>query len=479
MLDNIRGEIEQGRYENALELISQIPESDQQDVQLHILKCTIYYFLNQREKMFESIQEGMKLSPCNYELFYLLGISYLERNINQAYLAFQNALFFCKQPNVQKQLQNMLTEIKNANKIEVRNTAIVIVSYNSCYLLTKTIESIRNTIPANTYRIIVVDNDSTDSCVEYLKSQSDITLYCNSENKGFACACNQGCRDVIDEDIFLLNNDTRLAYNSLFWLKMGLYKNQNIGACGSISNYAGNLQQIEKDFPLPNDYLEFASSINVLLAQPYEERVRLSGFAMLIRHGLWSQVGGMDEIFSPGYFEDDDLCMKIRSNGLKLLLCKNSFIYHAGSQSFSTRDDINELLQTNHKKFVQKYGFDILDYAYPNSDLLSQIPYLACDSFNILFLGSGLNANCMAIKEQYSHANILSIEPNEKLYQIVKSDATIFPSIAALRSKIQQPIFHVLVINHHCLHHFEKFALHSLTDLCLPECLFLHINREH
>ena len=43
----------------------------------------------------------------------------------------------------------------------------------------------------------------------------------------------------------------------------------------------------------------------------------------------------MDEDLSPGYFEDDDLSMKILRQGKRLLVCTNSFIYHAGSVGFS------------------------------------------------------------------------------------------------------------------------------------------------
>ena len=102
-------------------------------------------------------------------------------------------------------------------------TAIIIISYNACSFMQENIESIRKTV-ADNYRIIVVDNASTDGVSEWLKSQedeySDISVIYNNTNAGFPAACNQGVGLTIgteweDANIFLLNNDTRLCENSI------------------------------------------------------------------------------------------------------------------------------------------------------------------------------------------------------------------------------------------------------------------------
>lgn len=422
-----------------------------------------------KTELFYEIKKEFSSNPCQCDLFCKLGAYYLEQNLNQAYLCFQYALFYCDSEEKKLIIQKQLDELLLQGAIDVRKTSIVIVSYNSCYLLEKTIESIRKTVPSDTYKIIVVDNCSSDDCVSYLKKQPDITLILNSENLGFAHGCNQGCFNEMNNDIYLLNNDTRLAANSLFWLQMGLYENEKIGACGSISNYAGNNQQLDLDFPLPNDYLSFAKTQNILLDCPYEERVRLSGFSMLIRHGAWQQVDGMDEQFSPGYFEDDDLSMKLRSAGYRLLLCHNSFIYHAGSQSFSLRPDIESLLINNHAKFIDKYQFDILSYALPRPEKWQEIPYDVGDAFNLLFIGSELGANCMYLQKIYPHCNIISVETDPNLYRIVQNDLTVFNSIAALFSAIHAPLFHVLCINQsHLNANLEEYK--KLDQLCIEGC---------
>ena len=51
---------------------------------------------------------------------------------------------------------------------------------------------------------------------------------------------------------------------------------------------------------------------------------------MLFRTSLYKEIGGLDEIFTPGNFEDDDYSIRIRMSGYKLLLWKNHFKSCAG-----------------------------------------------------------------------------------------------------------------------------------------------------
>ena len=84
-------------------------------------------------------------------------------------------------------------------------------------------------------------------------------------------------------DVFLLNNDTRLVFDALYYLKRALYSADDIGAVGSVSNYAGNKQQLDVEFDTVEEYIKFGESINVPMEDALLERVRLSGFSMLIR----------------------------------------------------------------------------------------------------------------------------------------------------------------------------------------------------
>ena len=89
------------------------------------------------------------------------------------------------------------------------------------YLTQKCIESLRSNLLSDSYEIIVVDNASTDGVTSWLEMQPDIKLIKSDVNLGFPKGCNVGINaSTPDNDIFLLNNDTRITPNALFWLRM-------------------------------------------------------------------------------------------------------------------------------------------------------------------------------------------------------------------------------------------------------------------
>lgn len=433
------------------------------------------------------------MSSSKYIEFDNLADILWDKNPNQAYLCLSQAGIYIgtdatcdvddssEAVEKKKFLEEKIEKLLFEKNITVNPAIIVIVSYNGCYFIQKNIESIRNTLPAGMYSILVVDNASTDGVREWLETQEDVALICNDTNVGFSAACNQAVK-VIEEsglencDIFLLNNDTRLCEDSLFWLQMGLYESDDVGATGSISNYAGNEQNVDIEFTLPTEYLEYGKKNNVPMPNPYEERVRLSGFAMLIRGGLWQQAGGMDEDFSPGYFEDDDLSMKISSMGYRLVLCKNSFIYHAGSQSFSKRDDIEQLLRSHYELFIKKYGFPILDFAYPNREMIDYAGIPFDIPANILCIGSGLGAELRYLRSRYPSVNVIGIEKNPQMARIAGCIDAVSDNVISLSQQLTTGVFDILFVTERGRTFLTKEELDILPTLCKPQCRVIYEN---
>lgn len=358
----------------------------------------------------------------------------------------------------------------------MNRVAIVIVSYNCDYLQQKNIESIRNTLEKDTYSIYVVDNASTDGVLDYLRAQDDIHLIENKENLGFAKACNIGVKATIgtvdeNSDVFLLNNDTRLCEKSLENLKRALYSADDIGAVGSISNYSGNDQRIELNLSVPSDYVEYGNNINSEeLEFPYEERVRLCGFAMLIRRNVWNEIGGLDEAFSPGYYEDDDFSMKVLKLGYRMLVVNNSFIYHAGSQSFSKRPEVAQIELDHCRLFISKHGFNIFDYYQPERNYAMSIPYEKDDEFNVLEIGCGLGADLKLIRSRFKNANCYGIEKDLNLYEVVKHTEKVCTGTMELANLVNPAFFDVVIGSADTFATMPQDEWDVLVELCKPEC---------
>jgi GT2 family glycosyltransferase/precorrin-6B methylase 2 len=386
-----------------------------------VLDAAIYDYEGDEVGFFCSVKKGLEFNHKNYELYFMLGNYYIGKNPNQAYLCYENALFYCDNQDVQI-IEQQIHRLENTATVEVKKVAIVILSYNGYQLTKECIESIRNNTSKQAYELVVVDNASSDQSVEWLKQQKDIKLICNLENKGFPEGCNQGIQLAENEsDILLLNNDTLVPENAIFWLRMGLYENELVGATGSVSNNCPNYQTIKESGVTNQNYTAIARNYNVPLISPYEEKSWLVGFALLLKRSVLKQVGVLDTRFTPGNFEDNDLCFRILEVGFKIRLCLNSFIFHYGSSSFNkNKENFLMLLKANEKKFIDKWSFHPSKYTYIKKEVIEMIRQHTYDQFSVLDIGCGTGATMARINRNYPNVLIEGIEKNEQAAHIAK-----------------------------------------------------------
>jgi GT2 family glycosyltransferase/trans-aconitate methyltransferase len=275
------------------------------------------------------------------------------------------------------------------------------------------IESIRQNCNPETYELIVIDNASHDGSVKWLREQTDIVLIENQENVGFPAGCNQGIAASIPEnDIMLLNSDTIVMPNAMFTLRMGLYDSQRNGAAGSVTNKAGNSQKIDKVFDNIAQYHTFAATNNVPCENAYEYKVWLVGFALLLKRTALDQVGLLDERFTPGNFEDNDLGIRFSKKGFRNVLCWNSFIYHWESKSFKQNKSINydQLYYTNLEKYKEKWGIGPSYYTNAREDIMGMITQDSQSFIRVLEIGCGAGVTLGRILHCYPNAEAYGIE---------------------------------------------------------------------
>lgn len=423
MIENIKELINQQQYSEARVKLELYKESAKKyDDILAILEATLYMQEGKWQEVLLCIQEGLRYHSNNYELYYMLGNYYAPLNVNQAYLCYENAVYYCDNEDLEF-LQNNAEQFLSTHEVTVHKVAIVILSYNSKEITEQCIESIRRNVNPATYELIVVDNASVDDSVDYLIQQKDIKLICNQENKGFPAGCNQGIM-IAEEtsDILLLNSDTIVPENAIFWLRMGLYESEQVGATGSVSNNVTNYQRIAKEGVDDKNCEEMARSYNIPMCFPYEEKSWLVGFALLIRRSVLYEVGLLDDIFSPGNYEDIDLGFRIAQAGYRQLLCLNSFIFHYGSTGFNkNRENYLRLLQTNLDKFILKWGIDPIKSTRMDQEILNLIKQDSMDQFRLLYIGCGSGATLARIQRLYPYANVEAVEPDSKLARIASA----------------------------------------------------------
>ena len=211
-----------------------------------------------------------------------------------------------------------------------KNVSLLIVSYNVCQYIAHAIDSILKSDLDN-FEIIIIDNNSYDNTVSYLKERYDhlrqIKIIQNKENVGFGKAVNQAANIANGDYYLILNPDTIIQEETISILKDYLDNNPNVGMVGpKIINADGTLQlACKRSFPtlrvalpkllgfsrlFPNSKWAGQYNLTYLDEDQISKVDAISGSCMFIRSFLFHELKGFDERFFM-FGEDLDLCSRI------------------------------------------------------------------------------------------------------------------------------------------------------------------------
>jgi tetratricopeptide (TPR) repeat protein len=149
-----------------------------------------------------------------------------------------------------------------------------------------------------------------------------------------------------------------------------------IGIAGPRSNYVSGCQRV-KEIDYHADSLEglvrFARAFAERHAGQGERVLRCGGFCMLIKRDVVEKIGGFDEVFGLGNFEDDDFCLRAALAGFEAWVVHDCFVHHFGNRTFwGAGIDFNESLKQNWELFKKKWGIPAA-VAYGESYDLSRL----------------------------------------------------------------------------------------------------------
>lgn len=226
---------------------------------------------------------------------------------------------------------------------------IVIVNWNSGDYLSRCLKSILKHGKNLVDSIIVVDNASTDGSLATIERiDQPVHIIRNSENCGFAAACNQGAALGRAKYLLFLNPDTELYKDTLSVAITAMERAENkaFGICGvQIINEKGEIERSCSRFPTPARYM--ADIIGLTRIGPFRRfgvRIRewdhektrevdqVMGAFFLIRRRLFELLGGFDEQFFV-YYEEVDLSYRAARAGAKTLFLAETHVFHAGGGS--------------------------------------------------------------------------------------------------------------------------------------------------
>jgi GT2 family glycosyltransferase len=236
------------------------------------------------------------------------------------------------------------------------SVAAVIVNYNAGSALVDAVRSIVSDDSVEWQSVVVVDNASSDGSVDGIEAVAPVVrLIRNSANVGFGRGVNQGVAANTAPLVLLINPDCTIARGATGMLAAALRDDPSCAIIGpQILDPDGSVQGSARGDPdmltglfgrtsalrrlLPDSRL---STRNVVHTAGFNrgENSRvvdwLSGACMMVSRQAFERVGGFDERYFL-YWEDADLCRRLRAHGLRIRYLPSAMAVHQVGRSSQT-----------------------------------------------------------------------------------------------------------------------------------------------
>lgn len=208
---------------------------------------------------------------------------------------------------------------------------ICVLNYNNAEDTIKCLESLLK-LNYSRYKIILIDNASTDNSknilVQYVMDKKKIIFLSLDENKGYAAGNNAGLKKSLsysDMDYcWVLNNDTTVEPDALFWLIDHMKNNPDVGLCGSKLLYSWDKSCIQGYGGLYRPWMALTKS--VLDEKDIPNIDYVIGASVFISREFLNKIGLMCEDYFL-YFEELDWAERARGK-FKLSCEPRSIVYH-------------------------------------------------------------------------------------------------------------------------------------------------------
>lgn len=243
--------------------------------------------------------------------------------------------------------------------------AVTILNWNGIKFLKDFIPILINNTDKNISDIWVVDNGSTDSSIDFLKTNfPEVNLVLLDKNYGFAGGYNQGFKKINYKYYLLLNSDIEVPDNWLNPLFDLMESNQNIAVCGpklldfnnrKLFEYAGAAGGFIDKYCYPFCRGRIFENIESDNGQ-YDTLIEclwVSGAALMIRSEIYNKIGGFDDSFF-AHQEEIDLCWRIQNLGYKVVCEPKSYVYHIGGGTLHKSNPHKTFLNFRNNLFLIK-----------------------------------------------------------------------------------------------------------------------------
>lgn len=231
--------------------------------------------------------------------------------------------------------------------------SIIIPTKDKLEFLHPCIESLLNKTGYANYEVIVVDNQSADPDVlNYLSelpesSEGKVRVIKYPQPFNYAAISNLAAKASKGEYLLFLNNDTEILHGEWLERMMGHAQRDDVGIVGArlvypetgLLQHAGVILGMDTVAShLYSQQLHFGESGYMSRAQLDQEISAVTGACLLVNRQVYESVGGMNESELAIFYNDIDLCLKVKKAGKRIVWTPYATILHHWNKSLSDGD---------------------------------------------------------------------------------------------------------------------------------------------
>ena len=244
--------------------------------------------------------------------------------------------------------------------------SIWIMGFNRLEKTKYCVECVMNYTQEIDYELILVDNGSEDGTYEYFQTVpfDNKKIIKVTKNIGAFFPMSEVLKVFTGKYLVIVPNDVYVTKNWLDNLLKCYESDKSIGFVVPVSSNVSNLQQIDLNFKSNDDMQKKAAAYNQSDPLKWDERCRLISIISIFSRHVLDTVGVFDSAFIHD-FSEDDLCIRLRRNGYKLILCKDTWVCH--DHDFRNMEDkdpekFQQTLESGRNTYREKhFGIDAWD----------------------------------------------------------------------------------------------------------------------
>lgn len=332
--------------------------------------------------------------------------------------------------------------------------SFVIFAYNKLEYTKQCVESFLKTVDPNlNYELILVNHGSSDGTKEYFQSVG-CTKQIDIKENDLVFSSAIASLAVEGQYLFYISNDIIFCENSISNL-LACFKSEEAirFAVPSTTNMLNNQEPtLPESCTSVSDIVKWGNTNNVSNPNLWERRVMLHNPVAI--HNSCDMIGENAMLLVPFFlkftgFEGNDETISgiIRRNGMKMMLAKDAFCYHADhvtrknarydTDAAYRQRKYDALERAKSKSFVTGRGY--------SRTMMQEIPIKGSDHKDILGLQCGLTSNPFRVKEQFREklqnldCKIKNIQDSDEFFQEISSfsDETV---LVETYSKLEQEV---------------------------------------